>query len=363
MKIVTIVGARPQFIKASAISRLTRQFSGLEEVIVHTGQHYDDNVSAVFFRELEIPDPRYNLGIGNLTHGSMTGRQLEGIENILLEERPDAVLVYGDTNSTLAGALAAAKLHIPIAHVEAGLRSFNRRMPEELNRKLTDHLASWLFAPTEAAVNNLRREGISEATIWKVGDVMYDVALFFGTKSQSQSTILNRLELSPKQYVVSTLHRAETTDEPARLQASIDGLIRLSETMPVVMPLHPRTRKVLHDIGYLNVIGQSLKLLEPVGYLDMTNLVRNARLVVTDSGGLQKEAFFHGVVCVTLREETEWVELVSSGWNILPASLTTAGIASALIAALEQSPKAQMGPYGNGDAAREILTILHDRRD
>jgi len=317
MKTISIVGARPQFIKAAAVSRVLQKTQGVREVLVHTGQHYDANMSEVFFEELEIPRPDYNLGIGSATHGAQTGRMLEAIEEVLLREKPDWVLVYGDTNSTLAGALAAVKLHIPVAHIEAGLRSFNRRMPEEINRVLTDHASDILFAPTKAAVENLRREGISEEQIQLVGDVMYDAALYYGKKAECQSQSLNRLGLKPKEYILATIHRAENTDDPRRLRAIFEGLAEVDQEMKVVLPLHPRTRVVLVEVGLYDKVARSVCLIEPVGYLDMVMLEKNARAIATDSGGVQKEAFFHRVPCLTLREETEWVELVDLGWNCI----------------------------------------------
>jgi len=303
MKILTVVGARPQFIKAAVVSRELRQRNGMQEVLLHTGQHYDDNMSQVFFEELEIPQPDYNLGIGGGTHGQNTGRMIEAVEEVLFKERPDWVLVYGDTDSTLAGALAAVKLHIPVAHVEAGLRSFNRRMPEEINRVLTDHAADLLFAPTEKAVANLKREGLPEERIELVGDVMYDAALFYGAKAEKQSRILQTLGLVPKTYVLVTIHREENTDDPARLETIFNGLDQVALEIPVVCLVHPRTRKALGQYGIWDRVSQHIRFLPPVGYLDMVMLEKHARLIVTDSGGVQKEAFFYRVPCVTLRTE------------------------------------------------------------
>ena len=305
MKVITVVGARPQFVKAATVSRAFAQTEGLQELIVHTGQHFDPSLSEVFFEELGIPEPKYNLGIGGGTHGQNTGRMIEAVESVLIEEKPDWVLVYGDTDSTLAGALAAVKLHIHVAHVEAGLRSFNRRMPEEINRVLTDHAADLLLAPTPAAVENLRREGLPEARVRWVGDVMYDAALHFGRLADHASTALESLGLEPCGYVLATVHRAENTDDPARLEAVFEGLFRVAAELPVVLPLHPRTRKALERLGWLERAREQLRLIEPVGYLDMVALEKNARLIATDSGGVQKEAYFFGVPCVTLRDETE----------------------------------------------------------
>lgn len=358
MKLVTVIGARPQFIKAATVSRVVRATGGVQEVLVHTGQHYDAAMSDVFFEELEIPRPAYHLGIGSAPHGAQTGRMLEAIEAVLLEEKPDAVLVYGDTNSTLAGALAAAKLHIPVAHVEAGLRSFNRRMPEEVNRVLTDHASTWLFTPTDTATANLRAEGIEEDDIHQVGDVMVDAALFYGAKAERTSRILETLELQPDGYILATVHRAENTDAPARLAALMDGLAAVAADVPVVLPLHPRTRKALQAQGRYEAAARALRLTEPVGYLDMVLLERHARLIATDSGGVQKEAFFHGVPCVTLRDETEWVELVEAGWNTLCAPTTAAGVADALREGLTRHPTGRPDLYGDGRSAEAVLAVL-----
>lgn len=358
MKIAAIVGARPQFIKAAAVSQVLRAVPGVREVLVHTGQHYDENMSEVFFRELEIPEPDYNLGVGSGSHGEQTGRMLMAIEEVLLREKPGWVLVYGDTNSTLAGALAAVKLHIPVAHVEAGLRSFNRRMPEEINRVLTDHAADLLFAPTHAAVENLRREGIPEERIHLVGDVMYDAALFYGEKARRESRILERLELKPKGYVLVTIHRAENTNEPLRLQAILGGLCEVAKGIPVVFPVHPRTRKAMESYQLFGKAAAHLRLIEPVGYLDMIMLEQNARLIVTDSGGVQKEAFFYRVPCVTLREETEWVELVELGWNRVVSPESPEKIAEEISCSLDGSQGKEENPYGDGHSAELIVKHL-----
>ena len=359
MKIATIVGARPQFIKAAIVSRTLRSTAKITEILVHTGQHYDDKMSLVFFEELEIPKPDYNLGIGSGSHGLQTGRMLEAIEKVLLQENPDWVLVYGDTNSTLAGALTAAKLQIPIAHVEAGLRSFNRRMPEEINRILTDHTSDLLFAPTEIARVNLTREGIPSSKIHLVGDVMYDAALYYGAKAQTQSTILNRLGLKSKEYILATIHRAENTDNSLRLKGIFDALALVGKKVKVVLPLHPRTRAALHKEGMLEVVARSMLLIEPVGYLDMVMLEKNAQLIATDSGGVQKEAFFHCVPCVTLREETEWVELVNLGWNTLVPPIIAAEEISALLESCLTKPNlTKTKLYGDGNTTEQILNIL-----
>jgi len=317
IRIVTIVGARPQFIKAAAVSRALRPVLEIEEILGHTGQHYDDNMSEVFFRELDLADPDYHLGIGSGSHGWQTGRMLEAIEQVLVAEKPGTVMVYGDTNSTLAGALAAAKLNIPVAHVEAGLRSFNRRMPEETNRVVADHVSDLLFAPTITARLNLLAEGVAENRIHLVGDVMYDAALYYGAKAERTSGILPSLQLKSMEYVLATVQRAENTDSRSSLTTLFEGLIEVSRTIPVILPLHPRTRQALEREGLLDRVAEALRVIAPVGYLDMVMLERHARLIVTDSGGVQKEAFFYQVPCVTLRQETEWVELVELGWNRL----------------------------------------------
>lgn len=357
MKVVSVVGARPQFIKAAMVSRALRGTGRVREVIVHTGQHYDDNMSRLFFEELEIPQPDCNLGVGSASQGAQTGRMLEAIEQVLLKERPDWVVVYGDTNSTLAGALAAVKLHIPVAHVEAGLRSFNRRMPEEINRVLTDHASDLLFAPSVTAVDNLRHEGIPEECVHFVGDVMYDAALFYGAKAEARSLILERLGLQPKDYVLATVHRAENTDDPERLRAIFEGLAQVARSMRVVVPLHPRTGAALERAGLCDGVVDGLTLIDPVGYLDMVLLERHAAVIATDSGGVQKEAFFYRVPCVTLRSETEWVELVELGWNQVVPQLDPGKVATALRFA--SSPPCLAGqPYGNGEAAEQIARVL-----
>lgn len=357
MKVLTVVGARPQFVKAAVVSRALAHREDVRETILHTGQHFDRALSDVFFQELGIPEPAYNLGIGGGTHGQNTGRMLEGIERVLLDERPDWVLVYGDTDSTLAGALAAVKLHLPVAHVEAGLRSFNRRMPEEVNRVLTDHAADLLLAPTPTAVENLRREGLPEARVRWVGDVMYDAALHFGRLADRASTVLERLGLEPRGYVLATVHRAENTDDPARLEAVFEGLSRVATELPVVLPLHPRTRKALERLGWLERARERLRLIEPVGYLDMVALEKNARLIATDSGGVQKEAYFFGAPCVTLRDETEWVELVEAGWNILAPPSDAKAVADTIRAHMD-SRGAPVEAYGDGHAAERIVSEL-----
>ena len=355
-RILTVVGARPQFIKAAAVSRRLTQTSGLSEILVHTGQHHDANMSDVFFEDLGIPAPAHHLGIAGLSHGAMTGRMLEGLETVMVAEKPSAVLVYGDTNSTLAGALAAAKLHIPVAHVEAGLRSFNRKMPEEVNRVLTDHCSDVLLTPTDTATANLMNEGLPADRIAQVGDVMYDAALYFGGKAEErgQGPAQHGLELGG--YVMATVHRQENTDHPARLRAILEGLQGVSAEMPVLLPLHPRTRARIASEG-LNPLTRGLTVLEPLGYLEMIGLTRHAAVVATDSGGVQKEAFFYRVPCVTLRDETEWTELVESGWNHLTPPLDAARITAAVRGARGRAGR-DVEPYGDGDAAGRIADRL-----
>jgi UDP-GlcNAc3NAcA epimerase len=356
-KILTIVGARPQFIKASIVSSAIRSCSASHEVVVHTGQHFDGNMSDVFFDSLDMRAPDYFLGIHGGLHGAMTARMLTEIEQILLREKPDAVLVYGDTNSTLAGALAASKLHIPIAHVEAGLRSFNMFMPEEVNRILTDRISTWLYTPTDLAVSNLKREGFAENQIISVGDVMYDVALHFGRNVHSFSGQVAELGLSPHGYVLATVHRAENTDHPERLTSIVNGLIAISKEVPVVWPLHPRTRAALRNIGLIEPLRGKITLIDPVGYLEMVQLEKYAAVIATDSGGVQKEAFFYQVPCVTLRDQTEWSELVDAGWNRLAPPTSSHAVYQAIFGSLGRRG-ADIQPYGAGNAAQIIVSSL-----
>lgn len=356
-KILTVLGARPQFIKASVVSAAIAADTRLQEVVVHTGQHFDSNMSDVFFDELGMDKPAHQLDIHGGSHGEMTGRMLGAVEQVLLAERPDIVMVYGDTNSTLAGALAAAKLHIPVAHIEAGLRSFNMRMPEEINRVLTDRVSRWLFTPTRSARDNLIKEGVAESAITQVGDVMFDVALRHGARVTEQGGALTRLGLTPHEYVLITVHRAENTDDPQRLRAIMQGLEQVAATKTVVWPIHPRTRATLARLGLLENLRNRFVITNPVGYLDMVQLEKYAALIATDSGGVQKEAFFHRVPCVTLRDETEWVELVEAGWNLLTPPQSADAIAAACQRALTIHP-AEIQPYGAGNAARIIATHL-----
>ena len=356
LKILTVIGARPQFIKASAVSRSVRgDYAGqVEEVIVHTGQHHDANMSEVFFQDLEIPVPSYSLGVSGGLHGEMTGRMMAAIETVLLEEKPDWLLIYGDTNSTLAGTLAAVKLHIPVAHVEAGLRSFNMRMPEEVNRIVSDRLASALFCPTETAVSNLQSEGIRDR-VWNVGDVMYDVSLFVADRAQKASSVLHDLDLEPRGYVLATCHRAENTDDRSRLTGVLTALGEIARDQPVVLPLHPRTKKQVSEFGLAGLL-QGITVTEPLSFFDMVALEVSAACIATDSGGVQKEAFFYQVPCVTMRDETEWVETVESGWN------QVVGADSERIVAAIRQPGSRSGtqpqPYGDGRASGRILELL-----
>jgi UDP-GlcNAc3NAcA epimerase len=356
MKIATIIGARPQFIKAATISRAIAEYNRnhsspvIEEILVHTGQHYDDDMSAIFFRELEIPEPEYNLNIGSDSHGRQTGRMLMAIEEVLLKEKPDWVLIYGDTNSTLAGALATAKLHIRIAHVEAGLRSYNRLMPEEINRIMADHLSHLLLCPSQIAVNNLAVEGITTGVLI-TGDVMADALQFAATNASAHSDILTRLALQPQGYLLTTVHRAENTDDNQRLNNILSAFAAFDE--PVVFPAHPRTRKFLQEAGYQP--SENVKLIEPVGYFDIIALEKSARLLLTDSGGMQKEAYWLKVPCVTLRDETEWIETVELGWNVL-----TGADRDRIIETVRtfKAPSAHPTLYGDGKAAAYCLKAL-----
>lgn len=357
MHILTVVGARPQFIKAAVVSRAIAADAGMRETLVHTGQHFDDEMSGVFFEELGIPAPDINLGVHSSGHGQMTGSMLAAIEPVLQERRPDAVLVYGDTNSTLAGALAAVKLNIPVAHVEAGLRSFNRRMPEEINRILTDHASRLLFAPTAAAVGNLALEGISGERVAMVGDVMYDATLAFRERAARLSTIRDRLSLAAGDYALCTIHRAENTGDIERLSNIVAAVSLLSQTMRVVLPLHPRTRAVLEETGLLKAPPSGLSIVKPLGYLDMVCMEAGAALIVTDSGGVQKEAYFHRVPCVTLRDETEWRELVDAGWNRLAPPRDAETMVRRMLDAVGSRGK-DLDLYGDGNAAQRVAAGL-----
>jgi UDP-GlcNAc3NAcA epimerase len=358
MTIATVIGARPQFIKASALSRAFRKRPEIREVLIHTGQHYDDDMSSIFFEELEIPAPDYSLGIGSGTHGLQTGRMLEAIERVLVRVKPDCVLVYGDTNSTLAGALSGAKLGVPVAHVEAGVRSFNRAMPEEINRVLVDHISDILFAPTASAVANLATEGVPEACVRCVGDVMYDSTLFFCGKVDRNTQILEDLRLIGKEYLLCTIHRAENTDNPTRLITIFEGLRQAATHIAVVVPLHPRTRRALEQQAHWAKIRSALIVTKPLGYFDSLMLQKNARLIATDSGGVQREAFFCHVPCVTLRYETEWPELVRLGWSRLVPPESVAGVCRAIIESLHLTGISEDGLFGDGTASVRIAEAL-----
>lgn len=353
MKILTVIGARPQFIKASVVSKAIQNSSILDERIIHTGQHFDANMSNIFFDQLGIPKPHYQLDINSGSHGSMTGRMLEQIEEICLAEQPDRLMVYGDTNSTLAGALAAAKLHIPVAHIEAGLRSFNMQMPEEINRILTDQVSDILFCPTDTAVSNLKNEGFDKkpVQVLNVGDVMQDSSLFFSERAIKGSSLV---DVPDAGFIVATLHRAENTDNTNRLQSIIKALNYIHEYIrPVVLPLHPRTQKVIKSLD----IELKMTVLEPVGYLEMIWLLKHCDAVVSDSGGVQKEAFFFKKPCVTMRDQTEWVELVEHGVNVL-AGADTQKIIQCTEAMLAKTIEDPHNLYGGGHASRNIVNIL-----
>jgi UDP-GlcNAc3NAcA epimerase len=383
MKIVTVVGARPQFVKAAAVRRAIaaqikassrgrrgRSKKAVQEVLVHTGQHYDYGMDGVFFEELELPKPDHHLGVGSGSHAQQTALMLEGIEAVLQREKPDAVMVYGDTNSTLAGALTAAKSHIPVAHVEAGLRSFNRSMPEETNRLLTDHLSTLLFCPTRQSVQNLRSEGIKDGKgirVKRVGDVMYDSILYYSQRAEERSSILQQLGLasshgrSPSSarapnYYLGTLHRAENTDDPKRLKSILRALKEIGKETPVVLPLHPRTRKMMKAVHLLKET-RGIQWIDPVSYLDMLQLEKHAKAILTDSGGVQKEAYWLGVPCFTLREETEWVEIVHSGWNVLVGAETERIVEEVRRLSERKHPK-KTGIFGDGRASEKIVRML-----
>ena len=371
MKLVTIIGARPQIIKAAALSRaIQSQYAGrIHEVIVHTGQHYDDNMSNVFFDELGIPKPDYNLHVGSASHGVQTARMIEGIERILLEEKPDAIVLYGDTNSTLAGAVAAAKIHVPVVHIEAGLRSFNKHMPEEINRIVCDHCSTLLFTPTRAGFDNLAKEGfkmdnsgpydIDNPKVFHCGDIMYDNSLHFSKLADRKTDLLQRLGLEGKPYILATLHRDSNTDQPERLNAILDAIGTLCDDLAIVLPLHPRTRKMVDllvspDKAARLAHHENLKLIEPVSFLEMIQLEKHARLVLTDSGGVQKESYFFQKPCVILRPETEWVEIVETG----AATLVDADHDKILETSrryLQQPPVDFPAIFGDGHAAEFML--------
>jgi UDP-GlcNAc3NAcA epimerase len=348
MKILTVVGARPQFIKAAAVSNIIRQKH--EEILVHTGQHYDENMSKVFFEELGIPRPNYNLEVGSGSHGKQTGQMLIALEEIYLKEKPDVVLVYGDTNSTFAGALCASKLLIPVAHIEAGLRSFNMNMPEEQNRILTDHISKVLFAPTDTAVKNLKGEGITDG-VYNVGDVMFDAVVHFKGLAEEKSHLTEKLSLRDQKYILTTIHRAENTNDIKRLKSIVEALNESERT--VILPLHPRTKKYIEDYGLK--FNNNIHVIDPVGYLEMIDLEMNAEKIVTDSGGVQKEAFFMHKPCITMRDETEWVETVQNGWNVIVGTSKIKILDN--IINFEPKEK-QRDIFGDGKASEKILDIL-----
>ena len=371
-KIITVIGARPQIIKAAAISRtIKNNFSDkIIEVIIHTGQHYDENMSQIFFEELEIPFPNYNLNVGSGSHGEQTAKMLEGLENIYMQEKPDAVIVYGDTNSTIAGALAASKIHIPVIHIEAGLRSFNKAMPEEINRIACDHMSTLLFTPSETGHRNLLNEGIKndqkEAAsidnpkIYLCGDIMYDNSLYFSAMSEQKSEILKELEITTDEFILCTIHRDTNTDDTANLNAIFRGLLRIQKTstLKIVLPLHPRTKDKMTsnlDNSLLLEITQNrnIKIIQPLGFLDIISLEKNARLIITDSGGLQKEAFFFQKPCVILREQTEWIEIVENG-NALIAGANELKIISSVETLIKRTDFTYPNLYGDGNAANFI---------
>ncbi len=353
-KILTIVGARPQFIKASALSNAINQNSHFEEVVVHTGQHFDERMSDVFFKELGMDTPKYNLDIHSMSHGAMTGRMMEALEKIMLQELPDIVVLYGDTNSTLAGALAAAKLHIKVAHIEAGLRSFNWQMPEEQNRVLTDRLSQCLFVPSKDAVNNLSKEGINlqNAEIQIVGDIMYDVFLQHQNNAKTQTSWLEELSLSSNNYFLASVHRQENVDDKERLTTIFRELDTLNEVTQVILPLHPRTKNSLKTHG----ISSSIKFIKPLPYIEMLSALLHCKAVLTDSGGLQKEAFYAKKICFTLRDETEWTELVDLGANILVTDLSQ--LAQVVSNVSTNNKVFASTPYGSGNSASKILEAL-----
>lgn len=348
MKILTVVGARPQFIKAAAVSNVVR--TQHEEILIHTGQHYDENMSKVFFDELKIPKPDYNLEVGSGNHGHQTGTMLIKLEEIYLKEKPDLVLVYGDTNSTLAGALCASKLLIPVAHIEAGLRSFNMNMPEEQNRILTDHISKFLFVPTDSATQNLKNEGVTKG-VYNVGDVMFDAILLFKGLAKKKSYVIDNLGVKKNEYILTTIHRAENTNDINRLKNIIEALNESGKT--VILPIHPRTQKYINDYGLK--FSENIKLIEPVGYLEMINLEMNSEKIVTDSGGVQKEAFFLQKPCITMRDETEWIETVQNGWNKIVGTDKNK-IVDAIVNFYPKNKQRDI--FGDGKAAHKILDII-----
>ncbi len=353
-KILTIIGARPQFIKAAAVSRRVKDFN-IEEILVHTGQHFDKNMSDIFFDEMEIPFPHYNLNINSMSHGAMTGRMIEEIEKVIIAEKPDILMVYGDTNSTIAGALAAKKIMVKVAHVEAGLRSFNMAMPEEINRILTDRISDYLFCPTQTAINNLKLEGFDnfDNQIYHSGDVMYDAALYYSNNSAGKAEWFHKQNLKPGEFVLCTVHRQENTDSPNRLKSIVEALNQVNDELRVILPLHPRTRKILNETG----LKLGFEPVEPVGYFDMIELLKNTSLVMTDSGGIQKEAYFFNKYCITLRDETEWIELINNKVNTLVGS-NSEKIVNSFRNYMGQTFPKMNSLYGDGHSADKILSVL-----
>ena len=356
MKILTIIGARPQFIKAASLSRYLKNLHDIKEIILHTGQHYDNNMSDDFFSELDIPLSDYNLQVGSDTPARQTGKMMMGIEDIVLKEWPDFILIYGDTNSTIAGALVGAKLHIPIVHIEAGLRSYDRKMPEEINRIVSDKISTLLFCPTQTAVNNLKKEGITTG-VYNVGDIMLETYQYYKEKAQKNSIILNKLNLKPKEFILCTIHRASNTDNIENLKNIFIGLTESKET--IILPLHPRTKKKINQNNSLkNYIGSNIRIIEPVGYFDMICLEVNAEKIVTDSGGVQKEAYFNKIPCITLRENTEWVETIEQGVNKL-VGVNPKKIKEAINNSHPPQKNYSKSLYGDGRTSEKIIKILN----
>ncbi len=356
MKVLSIVGARPQFIKAASLSRYLKSLSDIKEIILHTGQHYDNDMSNDFFSELDIPIPDYNLQVGSDTPARQTGKMMIGIEDIVLKEYPDFILIYGDTNSTIAGALVGVKLHLPVVHVEAGLRSYDREMPEEINRIVSDVISTILFCPTQIAVNNLKREGIIKG-VYDVGDIMFETFLYYKDKAQKTSTLLNKLNLKLKEFILCTIHRASNTDNTENLKNIFIGLTNSEEK--IILPLHPRTmEKINHNESLKKYIGQNIRIIGPVSYFDMINLEANARKIVTDSGGVQKEAYFNKIPCITLRENTEWIETIEEGANRL-VGVNQKKITEAINDFRPKKQNYSKSLYGNGRTSEKIIKILN----
>ncbi len=358
MKILTIVGARPQFIKAASLSKYLKNITDIKEIILHTGQHYDHYMNGNFFSELEIPTPDYNLGVGSDTHARQTAKMMMGIEDVVLKEWPNFILIYGDTNSTIAGALVGAKLYIPIVHVEAGLRSYDREMPEEINRIVSDTISTILFCPTQTAVNNLKKEGITKG-VYNVGDIMLETYLYYKIQAQKNSKILNKLKLKPKEFILCTVHRASNTDNIINLKNIFIGLTDSKET--IILPLHPRTKKIIYQNNSLKkYIGRNIRIINPIGYLDMICLEANAKKIVTDSGGIQKEAYFNKVPCITLRENTEWIETIEEGVNKL-VGVIPKKIKESINNFYIPEKKYSKNLYGDGRTSEKIVKILHQQ--